>query len=62
MSNIIRQDAVCARIGISGTTLYRWTRDNLFPKPIRLGANTVGWLEADVEAWIEAKKLNSGGV
>nr|WP_010597693.1 AlpA family phage regulatory protein [Rickettsiella massiliensis] len=25
-----------------------------FPKPIKLGKRSVGWLESDVDAWIEA--------
>jgi prophage regulatory protein len=63
MSTILRQDAVCMRLGISGTTLFRWVRAQNFPKPIRLGPNTVGWLEADVESWLETKKIaTSGGV
>lgn len=62
MSAILRQDAVCARLGISGTTLFRWVRSGNFPKPVRLGPNTVGWIEADVDAWLEARKLASGGV
>ena len=59
MSAILRQDTVCMRLGISGTTLFRWVRAGNFPKPIRLGPNTVGWLEADVDAWLDAKKLAS---
>ncbi|MBS1207825.1 MAG: phage transcriptional regulator, AlpA [Proteobacteria bacterium] len=26
--------------------------DATFPRPIRLGANSVGWLECEVDAWI----------
>jgi prophage regulatory protein len=61
MSDILRRNSVCERVGISGTTLFRWVRAGLFPKPLRLGPNTVGWLEADIDAWLESKKTTSGG-
>jgi prophage regulatory protein len=28
--------------------------DATFPRPIRLGANSVGWLESEVKAWLGA--------
>jgi prophage regulatory protein len=62
MNDIIRKRGLIQRLGISEATLWRWARTGRFPKPIQLGPNTVGWIEADVTAWIEAKKLASGEV
>jgi prophage regulatory protein len=28
---------------------------NLFPKPIRLGVRSVGWLETEITAWQRAR-------
>jgi prophage regulatory protein len=41
--------------GVSRSTVFRWVRDKQFPKPINLGKNSVGWLEEQVEAWLESR-------
>jgi len=53
---ILRKPAVKARIGISAdSTLYDLMAAGRFPRPISLGARAVGWVESEVEAWIEAR-------
>ena len=58
---ILRLPAVKARVGLSRSTLYQRIADGLFPAPIRLGPRAVGWLEADIEAWIAAQIASSRG-
>ena len=53
MGKVLRTKAVCERIGLSRTTLWRRVRDGLFPPPLRLGGNAVGWREQVVEEWLE---------
>jgi prophage regulatory protein len=54
MSNkILRLPAVKAKTGLSRSTIYARVTQGTFPAALILGPNTVGWLEADVEAWIE---------
>jgi prophage regulatory protein len=54
MSNrILRLPAVKAKTGLSRSTIYALVALGTFPAALILGPNTVGWLEADVEAWIE---------
>jgi len=31
--------------------------DPTFPKPIKLGSRSVGWIEAEVQAWIESRRV-----
>jgi len=50
---ILRRRQVEARTGLSRSTIYDRMRDGTFPRQIALGAKSVGWLEADIEAWIE---------
>jgi prophage regulatory protein len=52
---ILSQRAVLARVPVSRTTLWRLERDGHFPKRIQISANRVGWLESDVEAWMEER-------
>ncbi len=53
---IIRQKEVSEKLGLSKATIWTYvrTRDD-FPKLIRLGANSVGWLESEIDAFIDAR-------
>jgi len=35
--------------------IWRLEQQGLFPKRVRLGANRVGWVEAEIEAWLSSK-------
>lgn len=57
---ILRRRDLEARVGLSRTTIYDRINpqspryDPAFPKPIRLGGGAaVGWLEHEVEAWLQ---------
>ena len=52
---IYREPALIRLIGVSRSTLWRWCRTGLFPAPIRLGPNSVGWRRTDVEAWLDSR-------
>ena len=39
---------------------YALIASGQFPAPIRLTANTVGWLEHDIERWIAQRAISSG--
>ena len=57
---ILRVAEVQARVGgIGRTTIYRWIRDGVFPAPRQVGPHTVGWLEADVDAWVAARPIST---
>ena len=45
------------KCGVSRMTLYRWATqpeyaDMGFPKPINLGANSVGFVEEEIDQWL----------
>ncbi len=40
-------------------TLQRWIRELGFPKPIRLGPNSVAWRWDAVEKWLEAREAET---
>jgi predicted DNA-binding transcriptional regulator AlpA len=40
----IRYQEAARLLGVSRFTLWRWSREGLFPKPIKLGPNTSGFL------------------
>ncbi len=49
---ILRRKQVEARIGLSRSTIYDGVNAGTFPKPINLGRQSVGWIEAEVEQWL----------
>ncbi|ESZ89342.1 helix-turn-helix transcriptional regulator [Congregibacter litoralis] len=56
VNKVLRLPAVKARTGLSRSTLYLRISNHAFPRPISLGGRSVGWLEHEVESWIEAQK------
>jgi prophage regulatory protein len=54
-TRLIRLDAVCTRIGLGRSTIWRMTKDGEFPQPRRLSTHAVAWLEADVNEWVRAR-------
>ena len=52
---ILRLPAVMARTGYSAMTLWRKERDGTFPRRVKLGPNSVGWIESEIERWIESR-------
>lgn len=61
---ILRRKQVEARTGLSRSTIYAKLRsnpkrpndyDSTFPKPVAVGAKAVGWIEAEIDAWLTAQ-------
>lgn len=53
---VIRRLGLQEMTGLSLATIYRLMQRGLFPKPIALSDQAVGWLVEDVEAWIESRR------
>lgn len=55
---ILRMRAVVAKLGIARSTIYDWLNpkspryDATFPKQRRLGQQSVGWMEAELDQWL----------
>lgn len=67
---ILRRKQVEARTGLSRSTIYGKIRksesrpaefDPTFPKPVQIGARAVGWIEAEVDAWLDAQVQRTRG-
>lgn len=50
-----RLPAVCAFLQFSRSTLLRRVASGEFPRPVKLGPNTIAWPAADVRDWAAAK-------
>ena len=49
---IIRKPELLNMVGLSDPTIWRMERDGKFPKRLRLGSNSCGWLESEVIIWL----------
>jgi prophage regulatory protein len=48
---VLRRADVERATGLPRSTIYELMARGTFPKPIRLSARAVGWLEAEILAW-----------
>lgn len=58
---ILRKRQLCERIGLSPAQVYAMldpksaSHDPTFPHQIRLGPGAVGWLEHEIQGWLETR-------
>lgn len=52
---IARRKKVEARTGLSRSSIYAAMAAGTFPKPIQLGPQSVGWLESEIDAWLQER-------
>ncbi len=50
---ILRLPAVKARTGLSRSTIYLRVSEGRFPKAVSLGGRAVGWVESEIQRWLE---------
>ena len=58
---ILRLSEVKAATGLSRSTIYSQMAEGYFPKPISLGARAVGWVNTDIENWLNQRIADSKG-
>lgn len=62
MSNIIlRLPQVKIRVGLSRSSIYAAIAQGRFPPSIQLGPRAVGWLESEVDDWLQKQVESTRG-
>ncbi|MBY0408301.1 MAG: AlpA family transcriptional regulator [Rickettsiales bacterium] len=54
-TRILRLENVKTRTGLSRSSIYALIKEKRFPGNISLGARSVGWVESEIESWIESR-------
>ena len=54
-SKLLRLEEVLARVPISKSSVLRQVSEGLFPRPVRVGARRIAWLEDEIAAWQTAR-------
>jgi len=52
---VLRLPAVQARTGLSRSTIYLRISREQFPKQVSLGERAVGWLESEINSWVDTR-------
>jgi len=49
---------VAERLSVGKTSIERWIRTpgNDFPQPLAIGLNRRGWLEHELDAWLDSRR------
>lgn len=56
---LIRRKEVERRTALSRSRIYDLLKQDSFPKPVRLGAMSVAWVEAEIQDWIASRIADS---
>lgn len=59
MSTIIDLARVTAKTTLGRSTVYAYMKAGKFPSPVQVSARRVGWVESEVDAWVEARVRES---
>jgi len=52
---ILRLPEVKRSTGLSRSTIYLRVAEGTFPKPVSLGGRSVGWLDQEVQDWLQRR-------
>lgn len=55
MSQILKLSEVKLITGLSGSSIYRGAANGKFPKQIKLGERSSGWIKSEVELWLKER-------
>lgn len=54
-NRILRLPEVLHSTGLTRSTIYLRISQKTFPEPVGLGGRAVGWIEQEVQDWLEAR-------
>lgn len=58
---VLRLPEVEKKVGLRHSAIYKWMKLGRFPKPVSMGVAAKGWIEAEIDAFIEARIAERDG-
>ena len=52
---VLRKKDVAVKVGLSAVHIMRLGKWGRFSAPLKLGPASIGWLETEIDQWIEIK-------
>jgi len=62
LNRVLRKPEVQHITGLSDPTIWRLEKAGRFPKRLRLGGNSCGWLASEVDDWINLRAAERAGL
>jgi prophage regulatory protein len=59
---ILRPREAAAKLGCDRSTLYRWVKAGILKKAIRVGIESTGWRESDLDAFLAEREAAGNAV
>ncbi len=59
MKKYLRITQVIQKIGVGKSTIWLWSKEGKFPKPIKISTKVTVWEEEKIDEWIQLKNTNS---
>jgi prophage regulatory protein len=59
---ILRPAEVAKKLGVSRSTVWRYTKRPDWPRFVRIGPGAVGVIESELDDWIDRQRANVQGV
>lgn len=55
-TGILRLPCVLDMTGMSRSWVYAEIAQGRFPPPLKLGLRAIGWMQTDIEAWLNSRE------
>jgi prophage regulatory protein len=53
--HVLRLPQVCKMTGLCRSSIYQMEVELRFPRRIKIGARSVGWIESEVQSWLRQR-------
>ena len=60
MQKLLRLPQVIERTSLRRSTIYEMMGNGNFPKPVKLNLRSNGWLETEIDDWLESRIAERG--
>ena len=54
-NKLLRLPEVMEKTGVRRSSVYAWMKDGSFPKQIKMSLRASGWIEREIDEWIERR-------
>ena len=55
-NRLLKTADIANQFGVSRSTIWRWRKAKIIPKPMLIGGRLVAWRSIDIEQWLEKIK------
>lgn len=53
-----RANILAEKFGVAAATIWLWSKNGLFPKPVKLSPKCTVWVKSEIDEWLNARLAN----